>query len=218
MTENSEATLYSFRRCPYAIRARMALRISGTRLILREVVLSRRPQALYDQSPKGTVPVLVLPDGEVIDESWEIIQWALSQNDPHCWWSDLDSSLKEEAVRLVTQNDGPFKKSLDQYKYSDRHPEESKESYRSRGEQVLAELDSLLNKHKYLISEQITAADIALFPFIRQFAHVDKTWFDSLPYTQLQRWLAELLESEFFTGVMKKYKEWSPDAEPVYFP
>ncbi|MDF1663246.1 MAG: glutathione S-transferase [Planctomycetota bacterium] len=218
MTDNSKATLYSFRRCPYAIRARMALRVSGQSLIHREVVLSRRPQALYEQSPKGTVPVLVLADGQVIDESWEIIQWALTQSDPHHWWSDLDSELRAEATRLVKQNDGPFKKQLDLYKYSERHPEESRETYRDRGEAILAELDGLLNKHKYLIAEKMTAADIALFPFIRQFAHVDKEWFSSLPYTQLQRWLAEFLESEFFTGVMKKYKEWSPEAERVYFP
>lgn len=218
MTMNEKATLYSFRRCPYAIRARMALRASEQSVILREVVLSRRPKELYEQSAKGTVPVLVLADGQVIDESWEIIQWALSQNDPHSWWSSLDPQLKEIAKELVQRNDGPFKKHLDQYKYSDRHPEESKETYRSRGQEILADLDKRLHEHRYLLSEQMSAADIALFPFIRQFAHVDKEWFGALPYPKLQSWLAEFLDSDFFTGVMKKYKEWSPEAEPVYFP
>lgn len=196
----------------------MALRASGQTLILREVVLSRRPAALYEQSPKGTVPVLVLSNGQVIEESWEIIQWALTQNDPQQWWTSLDSDLKAQAQQLVEQNDGAFKKHLDQYKYSERHPEESKETYRSRGEPILSQLNDRLKEHKYLLSDQMTAADIALFPFIRQFAHVDKDWFYSLPYSHLQQWLTDFLESEYFTGVMKKYKEWSPGAELVYFP
>jgi glutathione S-transferase len=212
-------TLYSFRRCPYAIRARMALAYSGQAVVLREVVLRDRPNELYQSSEKGTVPVLVLPKGrEVIDESWDVIQWALARHDPDSWRPAEDSREEKEMEALITQNDQVFKKHLDLYKYAERHPEETMDVYRDRGEAILRDLDGRLRGHSYLLSEKLSAADIALFPFIRQFAHVDKDWFFGTPYPRLQSWLTAHIESDLFKLVMKKYKQWTPGSEPIFFP
>jgi glutathione S-transferase len=188
--------LYSFRRCPYAIRARMALKYSGIAVEIREVKLNNKPQQMLDYSPKGTVPVLIT-NGEVIDESLDIMLWAISQHDPNNW-------QVEGFEQLIDQNDNVFKKHLDQYKYFIRYPEHSKEYYRQQGEIFLQQLEQRLEKHKYLLCEQITIADVAIFPFIRQYAHVDKQWFDQTPYQQLQTWLNEFLQSDLFHAVMKK--------------
>jgi glutathione S-transferase len=206
-------TLYSFRRCPYAIRARMALAASGQSVVLREVLLNSRPRELYQRSAKGTVPVLVLADEQVIDESWNIMLWALSCQDPNHLLDGIG-----EAKELVVQNDQRFKEHLDKYKYSARHPEESKESYRAQGEEFLRQLDQRLKTRSFLCGRSLTVIDVAIFPFIRQFAHVDKDWFFQTPYKQLHSWLNGLLESELFLSVMEKYKAWEAHSEPVIFP
>lgn len=189
--------LYSFRRCPYAIRARMALKYSGIAVEIREVKLNNKPQQMLDYSAKGTVPVLILDNDKVIDESLDIMLWAISQHDSNNW-------RVEGFEQLIDENDNVFKKHLDQYKYSIRYPEHSKEYYRQQGEIFLQQLEQRLEKHKYLLCEQITIADVAIFPFIRQYAHVDKQWFDQTPYRQLQSWLNEFLQSDLFHAVMKK--------------
>ncbi|MFC7048587.1 glutathione S-transferase [Emcibacter nanhaiensis] len=205
--------LYSFRRCPYAMRARLALAYTGVRCELREVVLRDKPQQLLDLSPKGTVPVLQLRDGRILEESFDILKWALSQNDPANWQQDMDRT--EELVR---DNDGPFKQALDKYKYASRHPEEPRTAYRARGEQFLAKLDHRLRQHDFLLGDKPAAVDIAIFPFIRQFAFVDKDWFDQSPYEALNNWLKYHLESPLFHRVMKKYSQWQPDQPPIFFP
>lgn len=198
--------LYSFRRCPYAIRARMALKYSGIDVQLREVVLRNKPQSLLQCSSKGTVPVLVLHDNTIIEESREIMQWALANNDPDQWLSENHAEL---IMQLLDQNDFDFKVHLDHYKYADRHPEYSTEYYRELGESFLALLEDLLCQQQYLLSDKVTMADIGIFPFIRQFANVDSEWLDQSPYQQLQRWLAGFLQSDGFIAVMDKQPPWS---------
>lgn len=201
--------LYSFRRCPYAMRARMAIRYSSVEVELREVVLKNKPQAMLDVSPKATVPVLVLTDGTVIDESRDIMLWAVAQNDPDNWFIKSDN-FKSRFEKLIQTNDGPFKQHLDHYKYADRYPEHPAGYYRKQGETFLGELNSLLEDNRYLFANQLSLIDIALFPFIRQFAFVDKDWFDRCNYPQLRNWLDSLLSLPLFTDIMRKYPAWQP--------
>ncbi|MEZ5529535.1 MAG: glutathione S-transferase [Porticoccaceae bacterium] len=207
--------LYSFRRCPYAIRARMALCYAGVKVELREVLLKDKPTAMLAASPKGTVPVLVLEDGTVLDESLDVMRWALSKNDPDSWW---DESLAESILELVQQNDVDFKPWLDRYKYADRYPEFSPEHYRSQCEQFLQTLEAHLGQHAYLLRDTLCFADVAIFPFIRQFALVDRDWFDAAPYPRLREWLDGLLASELFAAVMEKYPVWQEGNAPRLFP
>ena len=208
----SAPILYSFRRCPYAMRARMALMASGTKVRLREVVLRDKPAEMLEASPKGTVPVLVLEDGTIIDESLDVMNWALDQNDPGDWKTDA-------ADALISEADGPFKNALDRYKYPNRYEDEGvdKLEQRSKGREFLAKLNDILAEHDQLLGDQITRADIAIFPFVRQFANTDRTGFDAEPLPHLQRWLAGHLESELFLSVMKKYPQWKTgDAESIF--
>jgi len=208
--------LYSFRRCPYAMRARMAIAYSGNKVELREVALKEKPEALLQASAKGTVPVLVLENGEVIDESLDIMYWALSRHDPDHWLA-LTSDTKTESQQLINENDTVFKPYLDHYKYADRYPQHSTQYYRVQGETFLAQLEKRLSAHSHLLGSEISLVDIALFPFIRQFAHVDKDWFDQAPYPCLQAWLEALLGSELFNYVMKKYPPWDTTQNRLIF-
>ncbi|WP_322846906.1 glutathione S-transferase [Pseudomonas sp. B33.4] len=192
-------TLYSFRRCPYAMRARMALRYSGVPVDIVEVSLKAKPAEMLAISPKGTVPVLDA-GGRVIDESLEIMRWALAQNDPQGWLLAGDSRIAE----LIEANDQGFKVQLNRYKYAERYPEQPMEVYRAEGAVYLQRLEVLLNDRDYLLADHPSLADIALLPFVRQFAHVDREWFAQTPYVRLQAWLQRFLESELFTSIMKK--------------
>lgn len=195
--------LYSFRRCPYAIRARMALYYAGIPVEIREVDLKNKPTHMLEMSPKGTVPVMILTDGTIIEESLDIMYWALTDNDPDHWLpTDKDELLKTQ--RLILKNDTEFKMWLDKYKYADRHPEQTEQYYREQAEQFLQQLDALLNQHKFLICDQLSLTDVALFPFVRQFAFVNRTWFDQSRYQKLRSWLDGLLSSELFLEVMRK--------------
>ena len=218
MTPSPPPILYSFRRCPYAIRARMALVYSQQTVQLREVVLKNKPIAMLQASQKGTVPVLVLADtsagNKVIDESLEIMLWSLERYDPKKW---LPINAKNHAIQLslIEHNDNTFKRHLDHYKYADRFPEQSAEFYRSQSEGFLQTLDSKLRLNQYLFGPTPTLADIAIFPFIRQFAHVDKAWFDQTDYPKLQAWLDHFLQSDLFNRIMPKFERWQPKAEPI---
>jgi len=214
--------LYSFRRCPYAMRARLAIvyALPVASLELREVVLKDKPQAMLDISPKGTVPVLHLDNGndtpQVIDESLDIMLWAIEQNaDLKCSW--LGSDHVNEIQALIASNDGDFKWALDHYKYADRF-EQSAEYYREKAEVFLAALEIRLQKHTYLMGDEMTLADVAIFPFVRQFAHVDRDWFFASDYKALQAWLNTWLDSNHFKAIMKKYPKWTTEQEPHYFP
>jgi glutathione S-transferase len=205
--------LYSFRRCPYAMRARLALAVSGEPHELREIVLRDKPAAMLAASPKGTVPVLVLPDGSVIDESLDIMRWALGRNDPAQWLSDAGASL-EAMLALVDANDGDFKRHLDRYKYPNRYPEESAgdapgfaRSHRSGAALWLAQLDAQLHQ-EWLFGAQASLADMAILPFVRQFAHTDADWFAAQPWPRLQSWLAAFEASALYNAVMEKHAPW----------
>ncbi|MFJ2447715.1 glutathione S-transferase [Pseudomonas sp. NPDC087626] len=198
--------LYSFRRCPYAMRARMALRYSAVPLAIVEVSLKAKPPEMLALSSKGTVPVLST-DGRVIDESLQIMAWALEQNDPEDWLLKDNPVAQSLTAALIEENDQVFKVSLNRYKYAERYPEHSREHYRAEGEVFLRKLDGLLQQQRYLVADHPSLADIALMPFIRQFAHVDRDGFAQLPYTQLQVWLTGMIESPLFTAIMAKQPE-----------
>ena len=204
--------LYSFRRCPYAMRARLALQAASIVYELREVVLSNKPAQMIALSGKGTVPVLQLQSGAVIDESIDVMHWALGQSDPHAWLAADDTATK----RLIEQNDSSFKEDLDHYKYHVRHPEHPPEYYRGGAEHFLAKLERLLGAHGgcALLRDRVTLADIAVFPFVRQFAHVDRNWFDNSRYGLLQQWLRGFEQSHLFLSIMKKFPAWV-NGDPV---
>ncbi|SED68280.1 Glutathione S-transferase [Pseudomonas mohnii] len=196
-------TLYSFRRCPYAMRARMALRYSGVELSIVEVSLKAKPAEMLALSSKGTVPVLNV-DGRVIDESLEIMRWALAQNDPQDWLLKDDPQGQLTIAALIEANDQSFKVHLNRYKYAERYPEHAMAFYRAEGEVFLRKLDEMLDGHACLLADHPTLADVALMPFIRQFAHVDREWFAQTPYRRLQAWLQRFIESQLFTSIMAK--------------
>ena len=212
------ATLYSFRRCPYAMRARLAISycLPKHAVELREVVLRDKPASLINISPKATVPVLLLECGQVLEESLDIMQYALSTR-PDLEEALLPDSLKADIFSLIKVNDGDFKWALDRYKYADRY-EHSQTYYREKGEVFLDALNERLNSHRYLMGDEMTLADLAIFPFVRQFAHVDKLWFEASQYTALIQWLNHWLASDLFISIMTKYPQWQEGDEPVYFP
>ena len=207
--------LYSFRRCPYAMRARLALLFAELPVELREIVLKNKPSQMLAISPKGTVPVLQLPEGRVIQESREIMIWALEHNDKQ---GLLDAKLIKQATDLLDKNDHEFKHWLDHYKYADRYPEMSQAEYQERGEVFLQSLEALLNKNAYLLGDSISIADIGIMPFVRQFAHVDRDVFYGLPYPKLQRWLQDWLEHPLFKQAMTKFDPWQEGDEVIIFP
>lgn len=199
--------LYSFRRCPYAMRARNALMAAGISVELREVVLRDKPAEMLTASPKGSVPVLVLPDGHVIDESWDIMLWALRTQGTHPWLGDNECHVND-ALPLVAENDSTFKRALDRYKYPERFPEHSQDFYRELGEEFLSRLEEHLTVAPYLLGEHMSIADAALLPFVRQFAAVDADWFASAPYPKLRDWLSQYAVSGLFASVMQKFPPW----------
>jgi len=217
----SYPVLYSFRRCPYAMRARMIIAYSGVSVEIREVVLKDKPDEMIAASPKGTVPVLIycneVGDQTLLEESLDIMQWALALNDPdNIDLSDVGVTIFENV--LIKENDSEFKTHLDHYKYADRFPAHDVSYYRSQGEVFLSKLEGLLLNNHYLAGDKMSVVDIAIFPFIRQFAHVDKKWFDGSPYLNLKRWLEGFLESEMFEAVMPKLAQWQPGDEIILFP
>ncbi len=209
--------LYSFRRCPYAMRARLAIKMSGIKLELREIELKNKPAHMLEISPKGTVPVVCLNDEQVLDESFDIMLWALTHKDPEGWMYPGQPTLLDDALMLIDKNDNEFKKHLDHYKYSVRFPESSEVSYREQGEKFLTELESRLGRTGFLVGRRFGLADAAIAPFIRQFAHVDKAWFDQSPYEHVKAWLSEFLESTLFKSVMVKYKPWEESGPILIF-
>jgi len=198
------------------MRARMAIKYSEIVVELREVKLSSKPQSLLDISAKGTVPVLQLPGNGILEESIDIIHWALSRHDPQDWSLRKVDTLRTRAMELIGENDQVFKKHLDHYKYSDRYPEWPAEHYRNQGMEYLLQLERHLEQNRYLITDHISIADISIFPFIRQFAFVDKTWFAQTDLSRLQSWLQELINSALFNSIMDKYPVWDKDNAVIF--
>nr|WP_255416928.1 glutathione S-transferase [Limnohabitans sp. Hippo4] len=208
--------LYSFRRCPYAMRARMALLASGIRCEMREIALSQKPESMLAVSPKGTVPVLVLKD-KVMEESLDIMHWALAQSDPERWSTEGQSNdaLAQEWVRSC---DDEFKKNLDRYKYPNRYALTDGLAHREMGSNFLMKLNAQLEKSSYVMGDQWCWVDAAIAPFVRQFARTDRDWFDAQAWSALKIWLENFEQSPAYIEVMHKYKVWHQGAKPVAFP
>ncbi|WP_416560573.1 glutathione S-transferase [Limnohabitans sp. yimb22184] len=205
--------LYSFRRCPYAMRARLALHASGVAYEHREVVLKNKPAHMLALSPKGTVPVLWLPgtDGDqVLEQSLDILLWALRQHDPLGWLPDTESAMAD-ALALIGHNDGPFKQQLDRFKYPNRFGLASGLADRDGAAVWLLMLDARLRLQPFLAGNRFGLADAALAPFVRQYAHTDPAWFASQPWSALIRWLTEFEGSDLFAAIMHKHVPWQED-------
>jgi len=218
--------LYSFRRCPYAMRARMALAMSGQQVALREIILRDKPDEMIAASPKATVPVLVLPDGDILEESLDISLWALSQNDPEHWLPERTED-QTTILEFIAAMDGPFKHHLDRAKYATRYTDEWLENedatmfeqrHRKAAISELVPLEERLQESRFLFQQQPTLADIATFPFIRQFANSDRAFWEAQNLPNLKHWLTGWLESDLFAGVMEKYKPWKETGVDIAFP
>ncbi|MBC7377648.1 MAG: glutathione S-transferase [Burkholderiaceae bacterium] len=209
--------LYSFRRCPYAMRARLALAASDTVCELREVVLAHKPAALLQASPKGTVPVLVLPEGVVLEQSLDIMLWALRRNDPQQWLPGAEQDMVD-ALKLIRECDGDFKVQLDRYKYPNRYALPDGLGQRAQGANFLRMLDQRLAGQSYLTGERFGLVDAAIAPFVRQFAHTDPAWFASEPWPALQQWLATFEASGDYAKVMNKLVAWTEGQAVQRFP
>ncbi len=205
--------LYSFRRCPYAIRARLAIALVKRSVELREVQLKNKPEAMLQASPKGTVPVLVTESNEIIDESLDIMHWAISQQP-----MDNFIGFTHEAIELITQNDNEFKGWLDRYKYADRFPEHDEMYYFEQAQSSLIHWNERLSHSAYLLGETPSVADLAIFPFVRQFAQVNRPRFDQAGLSSLKEWLENWLNSPLFLSCMTKEIPWLASKQGVRFP
>ncbi|NRB04980.1 MAG: glutathione S-transferase [Rhodobacteraceae bacterium] len=202
---------WSFRRCPYAMRARLAVASAGVAVDLREIVLRDKPQAFLDTSPSATVPAMRLPD-RVLDESLDIMTWALGQHDPG---NLLD--MPQEGWDLIHTTDGPFKKALDRTKYATRYPDSDPDAEREKAMEHLMALNTRLSGQDWLFGARPTLADYAILPFVRQFAHIDRAWFDAQDWPHLRSWLDRFLESKLFAGIMQKYPPWAEGDDHTLF-
>ncbi|TBR38244.1 glutathione S-transferase [Marinomonas agarivorans] len=215
--------LYSFRRCPYAMRARYTLMLLNIPVTLREVELKNKPSALLELGGRTTVPQLIDIDGQRYEESMDIIRWAVGQAalQEHASILDLNSFYPvEKKVHIeawLFQNDLRFKPWLDRYKYADRYPEKTATYYRTQAERFLRRLERKLATSTYLMGETLTLADVIVFPFIRQFRGVDQNWFEGSHYACVKRWLNDLLDSKTFIKVMHKYPTWKEGDEETVF-
>lgn len=207
--------LYSFRRCPYAMRARLAIKASGLIVEIREVELKNKPKEFLNISPKATVPIVCISSKQIIEESLDIMEWALKINDPL-------KLLKNEKLNnieihsILNKLENEFKQNLDRYKYSSRFDLPNPKLYRDKNLQTLNEFNNLLQNNKGICSSNLSLLDYAVFPFIRQFRNVNSVWFDSLELKFLQTWLYELIDSDEFSSIMKKYEIWKPNQKPIY--
>ena len=204
--------LWTFRRCPYAMRARLAIQSSGQQMELREILLSDKPAPFLAASPKATVPVVQTGD-TVIEESREVMLWALGRDDPEGW---LD--MPQEGHALIDTSDGPFKTALDHTKYAVRYPDRDEAEERARALEFLTELNDRLTQSRFLMGSRRSLADMAILPFVRQFANTDRDWFDAQGLGPLTSWLDDFLTSDRFRAIMTKYPPWQNGQDQVLFP
>ncbi len=209
--------LYSFRRCPYAMRARLAIAAAGVECELREIVLRDKAAEFLALSPKATVPVMQTPAGQVIDESLDIMLWALGQADPQGWMTP-DGAKSDQMMALILRADTEFKPNLDRYKYASRHSEDVSSEARDLAGQFLMHLNDLLAGTGYLFGKHLSLADMAIAPFVRQFANVDRQWFDAQHWPHLLAWLERFLNSAAFLSIMQKYPKWQAGDALTLFP
>jgi len=204
--------LWTFRRCPYAMRARLAIQSSGRQVVLQEILLKDKPTAFLAASPKGTVPVV--QDGDdVIEESRDVMLWALGRSDPENWLE-----MPAEGHTLIDTCDGPFKQALDHTKYAVRFPDRDEAAERAKAMVFLRDLDARLSHSPFLMGPKRTLADMAILPFVRQFANTDRAWFDAQGLGPLTAWLDAFLGSDRFRKVMTKYPPWQNGQDQVLFP
>ena len=203
----SQPIFYTFRRCPYAMRARLALLATGTQVELREVLLRDKAPEFLAASPSATVPTLVQDDGSVLDESLDIMLWALEQNDPQSWLNPENGSLPQ-MLELIEEMDGPFKAHLDRYKYATRYENCDPIAERTAASEILHQLETRLQENGWLFGTGASLADMAILPFIRQFANADRAWFDDQDWPALKRWLTDFESSDRFAAIMHKYPRW----------
>ncbi len=209
--------LYSLRNCPYAMRARIAIFKAKQTVLLRDLVLSNKPTEMLKASPKGTVPVIVLKNGEVIEESLEVMLWALNETDPEDLLHRSNEQMLTEMLTLINDFDSEFKTRLEQYKCAKRYQETNVTECREACEQYIEKLEQRLNQHGFLMSNKESLVDIALLPFIRQFARIERQWYLQSPYPKVRQWLNGYLQSPMFTKVMAKYPLWLDNHEEVLF-
>lgn len=209
--------LYSLRQCPYAMRARLGILLAQQQVLLRDIVMKNKPKEMLLSSPKATVPVLVLEDDRVIDESLDIMVWALSQQDPQHLLGKVPSEMLPDMLALIARYDGDFVDVLKKYKAAARYHDSQEEQLRQQCEPFIQELETRLIHHRYVMGETISLVDYAILPFIRQFTRVDKKWFVNAPYPQLQNWLERHYQNPLFSKAMKKYPQWLENREEIIF-
>jgi len=207
--------LYSLRNCPYAMRARIAIFKAKQTVYLRDLVLSNKPSEMMKASPKGTVPVLVLANGTVIEESLEVMLWAFQQADPDNLMHNHINNAQSDMLMLINEFDTDFKTALEQYKCAKRYQEKNIIQQRELCQQYLERLEQRLTKHLFLMSDKESLADIALLPFIRQFAKVERQWYLQSPYPNVRQWLNNYLQSPMFTKVMATHPLWADNHEDI---
>ncbi|MEC7307217.1 glutathione S-transferase [Vibrio gigantis] len=215
--ESDLPILYSLRRCPYAMRGRMGIALSQQKVLLREIVTKDKPSELLASSPKGTVPVLVLPNGQIIEQSIEVMNWALQQNDPQDLLRSNNPTLSEQVQQLIKTNDDDFIGYLEKYRASVRYRNVDTEQRRRACEGFISELESKLAQHEYLFGDTPSLADFAVMPFVSQFVRVEKKWFVQSEYQNVGRWLRAHLDSKLYTQVMKQYPLWNETKQDCVF-
>jgi glutathione S-transferase len=214
---NALPILYSLRNCPYAMRARIAIFKAKQSILLRDIVLSNKPEEMLTASPKATVPVLVLPNGTVLEESFDVMLWALNETDPDNLLHSENEEALPEMLKLIETFDQEFKTCLEQYKCAKRYRENNISECREVCEQFIRQLEHRLSSHAFIMSDKESLADIALLPFIRQFARVERQWYLQSPYPNVRQWLNHYLQSPMFTKVMAKYPLWTDNHKDVLF-
>jgi len=214
---NNLPIIYSLRNCPFAMRARIAIYKSQQPVLLRDIVLKDKPQEMLVASPKGTVPVLITPNGTVIEESFEVMLWALSMSDPDDLLFSGDDEMLASMQTLIYRFDNEFKRCLENYKCAKRYSETNVIECRQACEAYIAQLEQLLTAHQYLMADRESLADIALLPFIRQFARVERQWYLQAPYPHVRQWLNHYLQSKMFSKVMTKHQLWLPNRSDLLF-
>ena len=209
--------LYSLRQCPYAMRARLGLLLAEQSVMLRDIAMTNIPEEMIEASPKGEVPVLVLDDGTVIDESIDIMRWALNKNDPQDLLYKNHPSLIEEIEIFINFNDNEFVDALKKYKASSRYHDDAEVKHRQQCEVFIKDIESRLSKHEYIFGDVPSLADYAILPFIRQFSRVDRKWYLQSPYPKLRNWLEGQYNNPLFSKAMKKYPQWLDEKENILF-
>ena len=216
-TPQDSPILYSLRRCPYAMRARLGILLANQQVLIREIVTKDKPEELLECSPKGTVPVLVLPDGKVIEQSLDVMMWALQQNDPQDLLRSSNPSLSEQIHQLIQHNDNEFIGHLEKYRASVRYRNDDIEQRRNLCEVFITELEGKLAQHDYSFGDSPSLADFAVMPFVSQFVRVEKKWFLQSEYQNVGRWLRSHIESKLYTQVMKQYPLWNDTKQDCLF-